>query len=143
MRLVFGSDHAGLELKKLLAEAAKASGHEVTDLGTHDHQSTDYPDWAKQVAEAVRDGRADRGVLVCGTGQGMAMTANKVPGVRAAVCSDVFSAKMAMQHNDAKVLCLGQRVLGGGLATEILTAWLHASFEGGRHANRVAKIESC
>ncbi len=143
MRLVFGSDHAGLELKRLLAEQAREAGHEVTDLGIHEAKSTDYPDWAKLVAEAVRDGRADRGVLVCGTGQGMAMAANKVPGVRAAVCSDVFSAKMAMAHNDARVLCLGQRVVGAGLAGEILGAWLGATFEGGRHANRVAKIESC
>lgn len=141
MRVAMGSDHAGLELKRVLADHLRVAGHDVLDLGTDDERSCDYPDFAKAVCDVVRSGTAERGVLVCGTGQGMAMTANKVPGIRAAVVSDTFSARMAMMHNDARVLCLGQRVVGAGLAVEILNAWLSATFEGGRHANRVAKME--
>ena len=141
MRLVLGSDHAGLDLKKVLVDAVRAAGHQVEDLGTHTPASCDYPDVANAVADAVLDGRADRGILICGTGQGMAMTANKRPGLRAAVVSDTFSARMASAHNDARVLCLGQRVVGVGLALEIVAVWLATSFEGGRHAARVAKIE--
>ena len=141
MKIALGSDHAGLELKLLLADHLRHAGHEVDDLGTHGRESVDYPDFARVVATRVASGEVERGLLVCGTGQGMAMTANKVPGVRAAVVSDVFSAKMAMEHNDARVLCLGQRVVGSGLATELLDAWLGSTFAGGRHGQRVAKIE--
>ncbi|MCB9689106.1 MAG: ribose 5-phosphate isomerase B [Alphaproteobacteria bacterium] len=141
MRVAMGSDHAGLELKRVLADHLRAAGHEVRDLGTEDGRSCDYPDFAKAVCHAVLDGSAERGVLVCGTGQGMAMTANKVSGIRAAVVADTFSARMAMMHNDARVLCLGQRVVGAGLAADIVDAWVSATFEGGRHANRVAKME--
>lgn len=142
MKIVVGSDHAGLSLKRGLVERMRAQGHEVEDVGTHDNTSCDYPDFAVKVGEAVRDGRADRGLLCCGTGQGMAMTANRVAGVRAAVCADVFSAHATREHNDANVLCLGERVVGGGLAGDILDAFLKAEFEGGRHARRVGKIES-
>ncbi|MEQ1503141.1 MAG: ribose 5-phosphate isomerase B [Myxococcota bacterium] len=140
MRIAVGSDHAGLELKAAIADHLRAAGHAIDDLGTHDRASCDYPDFAKAVAGRVAAGEADRGVLVCGTGQGMAMAANRVPGVRAAVVSDTFSARAVMAHNDARVLCLGQRVTGGGLALDIVDAWLGTAFEGGRHAARVHKI---
>ncbi len=142
MKLVIGSDHAGLELKAVVVAHLRSAGHEVDDLGTHGPGSVDYPDYAKLVALAVRDGGADRGLLVCGTGQGMAIAANKVPGVRAACVSDTFSARMVAAHNDARVLCIGQRVVGAGLALDLVDAWLSTPFEGGRHAGRVAKMES-
>ncbi len=141
MRLAIGSDHAGLDLKRKLLEHLATSGHQLQDVGTHSKDSTDYPNYAKAVATQVAGGEADLGVLVCGTGQGMAMTANKVAGIRAAVCADTFSAHATREHNDANVLCIGDRVVGAGLAVEILEAFLGASFEGGRHARRVALIE--
>ncbi|MEQ1566857.1 MAG: ribose 5-phosphate isomerase B [Myxococcota bacterium] len=140
MRIVVGSDHAGLELKAAVTEHLRARGHEVEDLGTHERASCDYPDYAQKVARAVVEGEAERGVLVCGTGQGMAIAANKVAGCRAACVGDTFSARMVAAHNDARVLCLGQRVTGGGLALDIVDAWLGTAFEGGRHAARVHKI---
>ena len=141
MRIAAGSDHAGFNLKQELVGALRELGHEVDDVGTHAATSCDYPDYAVQVAQRVAGGAADWGLLVCGTGQGMAMTANKVAGVRAAVVSDSFSARMARLHNDANVLCVGVRVVGPGLAREILDAWMGASFEGGRHQRRVDKID--
>jgi ribose 5-phosphate isomerase B len=141
MRLAIGSDHAGVHFKALLSEHLRGLGHDVLDVGPSDTTSVDYPDYAHKVTDALVAGTVDRGVLICGTGQGMAMAANKVPGVRAAVVSDAFSAAMAMQHNDARVLCLGERVVGPGLAMSLLDAWLGATFEGGRHARRVGKIE--
>ena len=137
---IVGSDHAGLELKRELLGVAAELGYEVVDIGTHTSDSTDYPDYAHQVASAVGRGEG-LGLLVCGTGVGMSMAANRHPGVRAALCGDVFTASMARQHNDANVLCIGARVVGGGLAAEILKAFLSASFEGGRHERRVKKIE--
>jgi len=141
MRLAIGSDHAGVQLKSLLASHLADRGHEVVDVGPADTASVDYPDYAHKVTDLLVAGEADRGVLICGTGQGMAMSANKVPGIRAAVVADTFSAAMAMQHNDARVLCIGERIVGPGLALALLDAWLAASFEGGRHARRVGKIE--
>jgi ribose 5-phosphate isomerase B len=138
--LIVGSDHAGLELKRELVAVATDLGYEVRDLGTHTSDSTDYPDYAHQVARAVAAGEG-LGLLVCGTGLGMSMAANRHPGVRAAACGDVFSASMTRQHNDANVLCIGSRVVGVGLAAEILKAFLGASFEGGRHERRVNKID--
>ena len=138
--LIAGSDHAGLSLKKELAGLAAELGYEVRDLGTHTSDSTDYPDYAHQVATAVAAGEGV-GLLVCGTGIGMSITANRHSGVRAALCGDVLSASMARQHNDANVLCIGARVVGPGLAAEILKAFLGAEFEGGRHERRVNKIE--
>lgn len=140
MKVVVGSDHAGLELKRALSEHLRSKGHELEDVGTDGPASCDYPDFAQAVARLVASGEADRGILVCGTGQGMAIAANKVPGVRAGCVSDTFSARMIAAHNDARVLCLGQRVVGQGLAVEIVEAWLGTTFEGGRHAARVAKI---
>jgi len=139
--LIVGSDHAGLELKRELAGTAAELGYEVVALGTHTNESTDYPDYAHAVAGAVGRGEG-LGLLVCGTGIGMSMAANRHPGIRAAVCSDEFSASMARRHNDANVLCIGARVVGAGLAAEILKAFLSAGFEGGRHERRVEKIDS-
>ncbi len=142
MKIAIASDHAGIDFKALLGEYLVSMGHELVDLGPQTRESVDYPDFGKKVARGVAAGDYERGVLVCGTGQGMAMTANKVPGVRAAVVQDVFSARMAMLHNDARVLCLGERVVGPGLAKTLVEAWLESSFEGGRHARRVGKIEN-
>jgi ribose 5-phosphate isomerase B len=138
--LIVGSDHAGLDLKRELLGVAAELDYEVIDIGTHTADSADYPDYAHQVASAVGRGEG-LGLLVCGTGLGMSMAANRHSGVRAAVCGDVFSASMTRQHNDANVLCIGSRVVGAGLAAEILKAFLEASFEGGRHQRRVNKIE--
>ncbi|OUM95249.1 MAG: ribose 5-phosphate isomerase B [Firmicutes bacterium ZCTH02-B6] len=140
MRIAIGSDHAGFELKKELAAHLEAAGYSVVDMGTESRESCDYPDYAQRVAEAVAAGQYDRGILVCGTGIGMSIAANKVPGVRAALCAEPFSARMAREHNDANVLCLGARVVGPGLALEIADAFLAAQFAGGRHARRVDKI---
>jgi ribose 5-phosphate isomerase B len=142
MRLAIGSDHAGLHLKAQLAEHMRGLGHDVVDVGPHDTTSVDYPDYAHALTGLLSEGAIDRGVLICGTGLGMSMAANKRPGVRAAVVSDEFSARMAMQHNDARVLCIGERVTGPGLAMALIDAWLGAEFEGGRHARRVGKIEA-
>lgn len=141
MKVAVGSDHAGFELKQKLASHLREVGHEVVDLGTQSTDSVDYPEYARRVARAVSSNEVERGLLVCGTGQGMAMTANRVPGVRAAVVSESFSARMAMAHNDARVLCLGSRVIGVGLAEEIVDVWLGTAFEGGRHERRVGMIE--
>lgn len=142
MRLSLGADHAGFELKDLLAAHARALGHEIIDHGPHASESVDYPDFAGKVAHDVAEGRADRGLLVCGSGQGMAMAANKVPGVRAACVSDPVSASLVIQHNDARVLTLGARIIGVELAKACFDAWLEATFEGGRHQRRVGKIEA-
>jgi ribose 5-phosphate isomerase B len=144
--LFFGSDHAGLELKRALAAHATQRGFVVQDLGTHDTASCDYPDFAHSVADAVASAptsgaQGKLGVLVCGTGVGMSIAANRHAGVRAALCGDTFSARMTRMHNDANVLCLGARVTGAGLASDILDAFLDGVFEGGRHAARVAKID--
>jgi ribose 5-phosphate isomerase B len=140
MRIVAGADHAGVTLKDHLVARLRSQGHDVEDLGTNGPASVDYPDFAAAVGRSVAEGRAERGLLVCGTGQGMAMAANRIAGVRAAVVSDTFTAKATRAHNDANVLCIGQRTLGPGLAEDVLDAFLGTSFEGGRHANRVAKI---
>ena len=142
MRIVIGSDHAGYRLKQAVSDHLTAAGHEVHDVGCHGLDSVDYPDFAKLVATGVVGGEADRGVLICGTGQGMAMTANKHPGIRASVVADVFSARGTRAHNDSNVLCMGERVVGAGLALDIVDAWISTEFEGGRHARRVNKIES-
>jgi ribose 5-phosphate isomerase B len=141
MRIALGADHGGVELKDILAERLRHAGHSVSDLGTKGDASVDYPDFGRAVAEAVASGAAERGILVCGTGQGMAMTANKVPGVRAGVVSDSFSARMIVEHNNAQIMSLGARVVGQSLAETLVDAFLAASFEGGRHARRVGKIE--
>ena len=140
MRIAAGSDHAGLSLKLALCEHLRGLGIEVLDVGTHTPDSCDYPDLAEAVARKVAAGEVPWGLLICGTGVGMSLAANKVHGVRAAVVSDAFSAAASRQHNDANILCMGARVLGVGAATQVLSAWLGASFEGGRHQRRVDKI---
>jgi ribose 5-phosphate isomerase B len=140
MRIATGSDHAGLALKRSLITYLQELGHTVLDQGTDAVDSCDYPDYAEKVARVVAGGDVDWGLLVCGTGVGMCMAANKVDGIRAAVVSDTFSARATRLHNDANVLCLGERVVGAGLAREILAAWLSAEYEGGRHQRRIDKI---
>jgi ribose 5-phosphate isomerase B len=142
MRIAFGCDHAGWVLKQELLEFLARANHEIIDMGTDSSVSVDYPDFAARVAESVSTGRADIGILVCGTGLGMAITANKFKGVRAVTVSDGFSAKMARAHNDANVLTLGARVVGPGLALDIVNSFLSTPFEGGRHQRRVDKIRA-
>jgi ribose 5-phosphate isomerase B len=139
-RVIAGSDHAGLNLRAEAVKVARAAGFEVEDLGPFTGESVDYPDYARQVAEAVAAGRARLGILVCGTGIGMSISANKVHGVRAAHCVTEFDARMARAHNDANVLCIGERVLGLGVAAAVVKAFLETPFEGGRHQRRVDKI---
>lgn len=139
--IAVASDHAGFLLKSLLADEMRAAGLEVLDLGTDGaEQSVDYPDFGKAVAEAVTGGRAGRGVVVCGTGIGVSIAANRYPGVRAAVCHDISSARLSRQHNDANVLALGARLIGVETAKDCLKAFLETSFEGGRHEGRVTKL---
>jgi ribose 5-phosphate isomerase B len=140
MRVFLGSDHAGFEMKEALKPYFAARGFDTTDVGPASEESVDYPDFAEQVARAVSDGRADRGVLVCGSGIGMAMAANKVPGVRAAMVTDPELAKMMRLHNDANVVTLGGRYIPVQLAEEILDAFFDTEFEGGRHQRRIDKI---
>ena len=139
--IVIASDHAGVDLKARIVELIGESGHEVRDLGTADMTSVDYPDFAHAVARAVETGEAERGILVCGTGIGMSLAANRHPQVRAALCHDAFTAEMARCHNDANVLCIGSRSTGPGVAEQIVRIFLETSFEGGRHQRRVEKIE--
>lgn len=141
MKIGVGSDHAAVELRSAVVGWLQAAGHQVEEHGPEAGQSVDYPDVARPIARDVAEGRYDRAVLICGTGQGMAIAANKVSGVRAVVVADTFSAAMGMRHNDARVLCMGARVIGLGLAESIVNAWLVAEFEGGRHARRVGKLE--
>lgn len=138
--IALGADHAGLPLKEDLKAWLIAQGYDVVDLGTQSPDSVDYPDYAAAVGGAVTAGKADRGVLVCGTGIGMAMAANKVPGIRAAACTDAYTARMSREHNDANVLALGARITARDAAIEILSTWLGAEFAGGRHARRVEKL---
>lgn len=142
MRLVIASDHGGLRLKNELAELLRKRGHTVEDIGTQSEASCDYPDFAHAVAKRVSGGESERGILVCGTGVGMSIAANRHAGVRAVLCSDVYTAKLSRSHNDSNILCIGERVLGSGLAWEIVSAWLSepASSED-RHVKRRAKIE--
>jgi ribose 5-phosphate isomerase B len=142
MKIAVGSDHAGLSLKEEVKKVLSEAGAQVEDLGTHSAEPVDYPDPALAVAEAVASGRAEMGVLVCGTGIGMSITANKVPGVRAALCHDAYTARLAREHNDANVLCLGGRVLGPGVAGDLVRVWLETRFAGGRHSRRVDKIRT-
>jgi len=137
MRYGFGCDHAGFELKQPLVAELIAQGHEVVDMGTDGPERVDFPVYAAKVAQAVVAGEVDMGVLGGGTGLGMALAANRFPGIRAVSVSESFSARMARRHNDANILCLGARVLGAGAAVEILDAWLAEQFEGGRYAERL------
>ncbi|MEO7135930.1 MAG: ribose 5-phosphate isomerase B [Vicinamibacterales bacterium] len=143
MRIAIGGDHAGFEMKRDLAGYLAKNGHEVTDLGTHTTAPVDYPDISEAVAQAVRNGQADRGIVVCGSGAGAAIAACKFPGIRAAVCHDTYSARQAVEHDDLNVLCLGSRVIGSSLARILTDAFIAATFSGDeRHIKRLAKIDA-
>ncbi|MCH7790055.1 MAG: ribose 5-phosphate isomerase B [Acidobacteria bacterium] len=142
MKLAFGSDHAGYELKTTLAEHARSLGHDVVDLGTTNTDRVDYPDFGAAVGRAVADGSVALGVCVCGSGIGIAMAAGKIDGIRAATVHDATSAHLAREHNDANVICIGERLVGPAVAIDALEAFLAASFEGGRHSGRVEKINA-
>ena len=135
-----GCDHGGLELKKTVMEYLDSKGIEYKDFGTYTSDSCDYPVYGKAVAHAVADGQCDKGIIICGTGIGISIAANKIHGIRAALCGDVFSAQMSREHNNANVLCMGERVIGVGLAEMITDTWLQGEFAGGRHERRVDKI---
>ncbi|WP_029551345.1 ribose 5-phosphate isomerase B [Thermocrinis jamiesonii] len=141
MKIAIGSDHAGFRLKEKIKQFLLSKGYEVLDFGTNSTDSTHYPLFAKEVAKAVQEKRADYGILICGSGIGMSITANKFPGIRAALCLNEYMARMSRMHNDANVLCLGDRVVGDELALSIVEAWLSTSFEGGRHQERIKLIE--
>lgn len=141
MKIAIGADHGGVELKAEVEKYLESQGHEYRDFGAFSTAAVDYPDIAVQVAEAVKNGEADRGILICGTGIGMSIAANKVPGIRCALLSDVYSAKCTRDHNDANVMAMGARVIGPGLALEIVDAYLNKDFSNGeRHVNRLKKI---
>ena len=144
MRIAIGADHAGFPLKQHLVRVLQALGHDVDDRGTHSEASVDYPEICAGVGREVVEGRADRGIVLGGSGQGEQISANKVRGVRAALCNDLYTARMSREHNDANVLSMGGRIVAPGLADEIVKLWLETEFEGGRHQQRVdqiAKIE--
>jgi len=140
MKISIGADHAGVDAKRRLVALLQRDGHAVADCGTDGTESVDYPDFAAAVAHAVAEGRAERGILVCGTGIGMSIAANKVAGIRAAKCNDPLEARLCRQHNDANVLCVGARVVDPAVMDEVARAFLATDFEGGRHARRVAKM---
>ncbi len=141
MKLGIASDHGGVNLKAKLVELFANAGHAVEDFGTKGEASVDYPDYAHKVATAILEKKFEKGILVCGSGVGMSIAANRHAGIRAVVCSDTYSAKMSRQHNDANILCLGERVVGPGLAWDIVSLWLSEQAEAGRHAGRREKIE--
>lgn len=141
MRVAIGSDHAGFELKQHVIESLSTMGHEVDDRGTHSTEPVDYPPICADVARLVAKGEADRGVVLGGSGQGEQITANKIHGIRAALCNDLYSAKYSRLHNDANVLSMGGRVVGTGLADEILLVWFTTDFQGGRHIARIEEIK--
>lgn len=140
MKIALGADHGGFELKEEIKKHLEEKGFEIKDFGTYTTDSCDYPDYALPVAEAVAKKEFDFGILICGTGIGIGIAANKVPGIRAALCSDTFSAHATRQHNDANILTMGARVVGPGLALDIVDTFLSAKFEGDRHIKRIAKI---
>lgn len=141
MKFFIATDHAGIELKDYTVELLRAKGHEVEDFGPYTKDRVDYPDYAHKVATAVLENTGTQGILICGSGIGMSMAANRHDGIRAALCHDAYTATVARGHNDANILCFGERIVGKGVAESILDAWLAGSFEGGRHCGRVEKIE--
>ncbi|HUE89831.1 MAG TPA: ribose 5-phosphate isomerase B [Vicinamibacterales bacterium] len=143
MRIAMGADHAGFDLKRDLAAAMAQQGHEILDVGTHTTAPADYPDIAEAVAMAIRNGQVDRGIILCGSGVGAAVAANKFPGIRAAICHDAYSARQAVEHDDINVLCLGARVIGSALARLLTETFLAATFSAeDRHLRRLAKIDA-
>jgi ribose 5-phosphate isomerase B len=143
MRIAMGADHAGFDLKRDLAAAMAQQGHEVLDVGTYTAAAVDYPDIAEAVAMAIRNGQVDRGIIICGSGAGVTVAANKFPGIRAAVCHDTYTARQAVEHDDINVLCLGARVIGAALARVLIETFLAATFSADdRHLRRLAKIDA-
>lgn len=142
MKYYIGADHAGVDFKSFVKELFEKKGHEVVDMGPSTKQRVDYPDFAAKVCKQVLEDEGTKGILICGSGIGMSMAANKFDGIRAALCHNEYSAKMAREHNDANILCLGERVSGEGMVEAIVDAWLANSFEGGRHEGRVEKINA-
>ncbi len=141
MKIAIGADHGGYDLKEGIKRLLQEEGHQVEDFGCDSPESVDYPNYGKQVAQAVAEGRFDRGILICGTGIGMSITANRFRGIRAALCHELFTARMSRAHNDANILCLGARVIGPGLAREMVKVWLETPFDGGRHERRICMID--
>jgi len=141
LKFFIATDHAGIAIKPDVISILKGMGHEVVDLGPHDTSRVDYPDFAHKLSLEVLENQGSEGILICGTGIGMSLSANKHKGIRAALCHDAYTAIMAKAHNDANVLCFGQRVVGLGVVESILEGWCKTKFEGGRHAKRVKKIE--
>ncbi|MGF0039761.1 ribose 5-phosphate isomerase B [Peptoniphilaceae bacterium SGI.131] len=144
MRVGIGNDHTAVELKNIIADHLRAKGFEVVDFGTDSEERTDYPIYGRKVAEAVIDGEVDKGVLICGTGVGISLSANKVPGIRACVCSEPYTARLTVQHNNANIIAFGARVVGQDMAKMIVDEFFSAQYEGGRHQNRldlISKIE--
>jgi len=142
MKFYIATDHAGLDLKDFTVELLKQKGHEVIDLGPYSKERVDYPDFAIEVCQAILSDKESQGVLICGSGIGMSMVANRYSGIRAALCHNAYTAMVARCHNDANVLCFGERVVGQGVAESIIDSWLSSSFDGGRHCERVEKIEA-
>ena len=142
MKIALGSDHGGYSLKNEIMEYLSSNGYEIKDFGTYTKESCDYPDYAEKVAKAVASKEFDLGILICGTGIGMSIVANKVPGIRAALCSDTFSAHATREHNNANILALGERIVGPGLALDIVKTFLDAKFQGERHERRLNKISA-
>jgi len=140
MRVAIGCDHGGFDLKGQLVAVLEELGHTVLDQGCYSTASVDYPDFADTVCAMVEKGESDRGILICGTGIGMSMAANRRPAIRAALCQELFAARMSREHNDANVLCLGARIVGPGLAAEIVRTWMTTEFAGDRHQQRIAKF---
>ncbi len=140
-RIIIGCDHGGLNLKNKVVEHLKEIGYEVEDVGTYTPDSVDYPIYAKKVAHAVADGKYEKGIIICGTGIGVSIVANKVKGIRASLCGDTFSARATRQHNNSNILCMGERVIGAGLALDIVDIWLTTEYEGGRHQRRIDMME--
>jgi len=137
LKIAVGCDHGGLDLKDIVKSVLKDLGHEIDDQGCNSSESVDYPNFARAVSSLVRNGECERGILICGTGIGMSMAANRIPGIRAALCHEMFSARMSREHNDANILCLGARVIGQGLAAEVVRTWMTTDFAGGRHQRRI------
>jgi ribose 5-phosphate isomerase B len=142
MKFYIATDHAGVDLKDWTVELLRSKGHEVEDFGPYSKDRVDYPDYAHKVARAVIENSDAQGILICGSGIGMSMAANKHHGIRAALCHDAYTAMVAREHNDANILCFGERIVGKGVAESIIDAWLANGFEGGRHIQRVEKIEA-
>jgi ribose 5-phosphate isomerase B len=142
MKFYVATDHAGIDLKNATVDMLKLKGHDVVDLGPFEKERVDYPDFAVKVCESVLSEPGSFGILICGSGIGMSMAANRHKGIRAALCHDAYTASMARAHNDANVLCFGERVVGQGVAESMIDAWIEGTFEGGRHCGRVEKIEA-